>query len=132
NGTRINGRRVEAGRLRPGDTLMIATLHYRLEKGQRAEARRADPQAVSRAESASLCDLPGTSLDDASRPEIGPILHRARALRTTGRAVWRAVRLLCRAASSLRTRSVKIIGSRAASLAVGGTYPIAPCKRTSS
>jgi predicted component of type VI protein secretion system len=64
NGTLINGRRVEAGRLRPGDKLTIANLRYRLEKGQVVEASRADPQAASRGESASLCDLPGTSLYD--------------------------------------------------------------------
>jgi pSer/pThr/pTyr-binding forkhead associated (FHA) protein len=62
NGTRINDRRVEAGRLRPGDTLTIANLRYRLEKGRVAESSRAAPQAASRAESASLRDLPGPSL----------------------------------------------------------------------
>jgi pSer/pThr/pTyr-binding forkhead associated (FHA) protein len=66
NGTLINDRCVEAGRLRPGDKLTIANLHFRLETGQRAKASRGDPQAVSRAESASLCDLPGTNLFDAS------------------------------------------------------------------
>jgi pSer/pThr/pTyr-binding forkhead associated (FHA) protein len=33
NGTSINGRRVEAGRLRPGDELSIAHIRYRLEQG---------------------------------------------------------------------------------------------------
>jgi len=31
NGTRINGERVEVGRLRPGDELSIAHYRYRLE-----------------------------------------------------------------------------------------------------
>jgi pSer/pThr/pTyr-binding forkhead associated (FHA) protein len=31
NGTRINGERVEVGRLRPGDELSIAHFRYRLE-----------------------------------------------------------------------------------------------------
>jgi pSer/pThr/pTyr-binding forkhead associated (FHA) protein len=31
NGIRINGRRVESGRLRPGDELSIAHFRYRLE-----------------------------------------------------------------------------------------------------
>jgi pSer/pThr/pTyr-binding forkhead associated (FHA) protein len=64
NGTLINGWPVESGRLRPGDTLTIAHLRYRLENGQRAEASRADSQAVSRAVGASRCDLPGTRLYD--------------------------------------------------------------------
>jgi hypothetical protein len=39
NGTTINGRRVEAGRLQPGDVLAIAHLRYSLEQGP------ADPPA---------------------------------------------------------------------------------------
>jgi pSer/pThr/pTyr-binding forkhead associated (FHA) protein len=66
NGTRINGRCVEAGRLRPGDTLTIANLRYRLEKGRVARESRADPQSGMRGDSASLTDLPGTSLYDES------------------------------------------------------------------
>ncbi len=34
NGIRINGQRVEIGRLRPGDELSIAHIRYRLENGQ--------------------------------------------------------------------------------------------------
>src|SRR5215212_1018446 len=34
NGIRINGQRVEMGRLRPGDELSIAHIRYRLEGGQ--------------------------------------------------------------------------------------------------
>jgi pSer/pThr/pTyr-binding forkhead associated (FHA) protein len=34
NGIRINGGRVEAGRLRPGDELTIAHLRYRVGEGQ--------------------------------------------------------------------------------------------------
>jgi pSer/pThr/pTyr-binding forkhead associated (FHA) protein len=64
NGTLINGWRVEAGRIRPGDTLTIANLRYRLEKGQLAGTGRAGPQAASRAKGTSSCDLPGTNLVD--------------------------------------------------------------------
>jgi pSer/pThr/pTyr-binding forkhead associated (FHA) protein len=39
NGIRINGQRVEIGRLRPGDELSIAHDRYRLEKGDRGESR---------------------------------------------------------------------------------------------
>jgi hypothetical protein len=37
NGIRINGERVVAGRLRPGDELSIAQLRYRFESGQACE-----------------------------------------------------------------------------------------------
>src|SRR5262245_5995400 len=44
NGIRINGQRVEIGRLRPGDELSIAHIRYRLEKGQAQEKTLADPR----------------------------------------------------------------------------------------
>src|SRR5919199_3556359 len=37
NGIRINGQRVEAGRLRPGDELSIAHIRYRMENGAGAD-----------------------------------------------------------------------------------------------
>jgi hypothetical protein len=43
NGIRINGQRVEIGRLRPGDELSIAHIRYRLENGQAHEQTIADP-----------------------------------------------------------------------------------------
>jgi len=43
NGIRINGQRVELGRLRPGDELSIAHIRYRLDNGQGHEATLADP-----------------------------------------------------------------------------------------
>jgi len=61
NGTLINGRRVEAGRLRPGDELTIANLRYRLEKGRAAEANQVVPPAGSRAGDASLRSSDKTS-----------------------------------------------------------------------
>jgi FHA domain len=66
NGTLINGRRLEAGRLRPGDELSIANLRYRLEQGQANRSRAADPRAGMREDGASLTDLPGTRLFDKS------------------------------------------------------------------
>jgi len=44
NGIRINGQRVEKGRLRPGDELSIAHIRYRFEDGQGQEMTMADPQ----------------------------------------------------------------------------------------
>lgn len=38
NGIRINGQRVEMGRLRPGDELSIAHIRYRLDDGSLVEA----------------------------------------------------------------------------------------------
>lgn len=42
NGIRINGQRVEIGRLRSGDELSIAHIRYRLDNGQGHEATLAD------------------------------------------------------------------------------------------
>jgi predicted component of type VI protein secretion system len=45
NGIRINGQRVEAGRLRPGDELSIAHIRYRLEGVPSHELTLADPSS---------------------------------------------------------------------------------------
>src|SRR4051795_3503267 len=45
NGIRINGQRVETGRLRPGDELSIAHIRYRLDNGVAQEMTLADPNA---------------------------------------------------------------------------------------
>lgn len=50
NGIRINGQRVEFGRLRPGDELSIAHIRYRLENGHGHEATIA-ANDLSRAQS---------------------------------------------------------------------------------
>ncbi len=42
NGIRINGQRVEIGRLRPGDELSIAHIRYRLDNGQAQDLTQAD------------------------------------------------------------------------------------------
>jgi predicted component of type VI protein secretion system len=64
NGTRINGRGVESGRLRPGDELTIAHLRYRLEHGPANGPGPADPLALMEGGDGSLPDPPGTSLFD--------------------------------------------------------------------
>jgi predicted component of type VI protein secretion system len=46
NGIRINGQRVEIGRLRPGDELSIAHIRYRLENGQGHEQTIAEAGGV--------------------------------------------------------------------------------------
>src|SRR4051812_18297262 len=45
NGIRINGQRVEMGRLRPGDELSIAHIRFRLDGGLAPEMTVADPVA---------------------------------------------------------------------------------------
>jgi len=47
NGIRINGQRVEMGRLRPGDELSIAHIRYRLDTGEGHEATVADNNGKS-------------------------------------------------------------------------------------
>jgi hypothetical protein len=47
NGIRINGQRVEFGRLRSGDELSIAHIRYRLDNGQGHEATLADSVGVA-------------------------------------------------------------------------------------
>jgi hypothetical protein len=47
NGIRINGQRVEIGRLRPGDELSIAHIRYRLENGQAHEQTIAEPGGLA-------------------------------------------------------------------------------------
>jgi len=44
NGIRINGQRVERGRLRAGDELSIAHIRYRLENGQAHEQTIVEPE----------------------------------------------------------------------------------------
>jgi hypothetical protein len=43
NGIRINGQRVEMGRLKPGDELSIAHIRYRLDNGMGHDQTLADP-----------------------------------------------------------------------------------------
>ncbi len=46
NGIRINGQRVEMGRLKPGDELSIAHIRYRLDNGQGHDQTLADPAGM--------------------------------------------------------------------------------------
>lgn len=69
NGIRINGHRVDLGRLRADDELSIAHIRYRLVNGQSQEATMADP--------AGLRSFPSRSLEreveaDAIDPNISP------------------------------------------------------------
>ncbi len=61
NGIRINGQRVEMGRLKPGDELSIAHIRYRLDNGQGHDQTLAEP--------ASLPPSPGAA------PGLAPRSH---------------------------------------------------------
>jgi pSer/pThr/pTyr-binding forkhead associated (FHA) protein len=50
NGIRINGQRVESGRLRPGDELSIAHIRFRLDNGQGQEMTMAESAAAMQPE----------------------------------------------------------------------------------
>jgi hypothetical protein len=50
NGIRINGQRVEMGRLKSGDELSIAHIRYRLDNGQGHERTLVDPEGPASAE----------------------------------------------------------------------------------
>jgi hypothetical protein len=71
NGIRINGQRVEEGRLRPGDELSIAHIRYRLDTGQGQEATLAEPMSDDQAADGHHLPFrarPGTA---ASAPLLG-------------------------------------------------------------
>jgi FHA domain len=72
NGIRINGQRVEMGRLRPGDELSIAHIRYRLENGQAHEQTIAEPVSLASVARASAEERgPGPMLA-AREPEAIP------------------------------------------------------------
>jgi predicted component of type VI protein secretion system len=54
NGIRINGQRVEAGRLRPGDELSIAHIRYRLEGTPSHDLTLADSSSLDKGEDGHL------------------------------------------------------------------------------
>ena len=54
NGIRINGQRIEMGRLRPGDELSIAHIRYRYETGDLPEMTLADNGSLNHNKSPNL------------------------------------------------------------------------------
>lgn len=72
NGIRINGQRVEMGRLRPGDELSIAHIRYRLDSTGEPERTVADVKPEDRAVAAAAPPITPGRLPDApafSSPE---------------------------------------------------------------
>jgi hypothetical protein len=72
NGVRINGQRVEVGRLRPGDELSIAHIRYRLDTGVAHEVTLADgtPRVLrdGEREDPSRPDSPFAPMADLEKP----------------------------------------------------------------
>lgn len=70
NGIRINGQRVEIGRLKAGDELSIAHIRYRLENGQAHEQTIAEPAGaiLGRSEAA---ERGGSALGRPPEPVAG-------------------------------------------------------------
>jgi pSer/pThr/pTyr-binding forkhead associated (FHA) protein len=68
NGIRINGQRVEMGRLRPGDELSIAHIRYRLDTSHEAEMTMADahPKVVPPISPNSVAIAPSTTPVESS------------------------------------------------------------------
>jgi hypothetical protein len=78
NGIRINGQRVEVGRLRPGDELSIAHIRYRLEGGMAHDMTLADPGFNGTGMPAPrLNGSPGGSHGEDSPSKSPPILPMA-------------------------------------------------------
>jgi pSer/pThr/pTyr-binding forkhead associated (FHA) protein len=73
NGIRINGLRVETGRLRPGDELSIAHYRYRLEGEENSSGQSSDP-AIREPDSAPDASRPSNWMD-SSKWGFGP-MHR--------------------------------------------------------
>ena len=69
NGIRINGQRVERGRLRPGDELSIAHIRYRLENGQGHDQTIAEPGGLPGGGLPGGLMLGRPSADDEPRDE---------------------------------------------------------------
>jgi len=88
NGIRINGERVERGRLRPGDELSIAHIRYRLENGVGQDLTVADPngsilnglhsQGIARPISSPELGLLDKPLGEVVRNALGNVPDKCR------------------------------------------------------
>ena len=77
NGIRINGQRVEMGRLRPGDELSIAHIRYRLDSPVDPEATLLEPSA---SEPGRLGALARASKEPAPKVPDSPLAAAVRDL----------------------------------------------------
>ena len=80
NGIRINGQRVEMGRLKPGDELSIAHIRYRLDNGQGHDQTLADPAGLGPSAPGGIPPHPPRPFDgepknepySPDKPPLGP------------------------------------------------------------
>jgi hypothetical protein len=92
NGIRINGQRVEVGRLRSGDELSIAHIRYRLEENEPDEMTLADlqgghtpiPRSVGLAKSSGSTVIPAESSPAASTADENALAAAVRKLLPAG------------------------------------------------
>ncbi|WP_406695162.1 FHA domain-containing protein [Singulisphaera sp. Ch08] len=93
NGIRINGQRVELGRLRPGDELSIAHIRYRFDGGQAHDLTLVDGNSVADVsnEHSSLSPLASSSQAPPEElpfagmsPEENPLARAVRGLLPAG------------------------------------------------
>lgn len=76
NGIRINGQRVEMGRLRPGDELSIAHIRYRFDTGQGHEHTLADsPPEPQAPDSPPLLPVAESAAAPISPPLSPPVVE---------------------------------------------------------
>jgi predicted component of type VI protein secretion system len=95
NGIRINGQRVEMGRLKSGDELSIAHIRYRLDNGGGHEATMADPLPISAVRERQAVPL-HASLDDAPAFDDMPVPDASLAEKVRGALVAAGVGERCR------------------------------------
>ena len=84
NGIRINGQRVEIGRVRPGDELSIAHIRYRLENGQGHEQTIAEAGGLGIMARSADDEDRGGSLDARPGRRGSPGERRRECLRCGG------------------------------------------------
>jgi predicted component of type VI protein secretion system len=116
NGIRINGQRVEMGRLRPGDELSIAHIRYRLDNGQAHEATLADGVSSSASSAEAVAAF------SPSPPADSPIVPASH----DDNPLAAAVRELLPAGIAERCRIQVIVQMRGESSAVENLDPCRP------
>jgi predicted component of type VI protein secretion system len=112
NGIRINGQRVEMGRLRPGDELSIAHIRFRLENGQGHELTLAEGASVAQAARAGYSDDDDASASAPTPPASAEIPIGLIADADEENALAKAVRGLLPAAMADRCRIQVIVQMR--------------------
>lgn len=110
NGIRINGQRVEIGRLKPGDELSIAHIRYRLDNGQAHDQTLADPPGPNSPSGAGpVSGMPRPSPIDRREGSNAPDLSPLSPLPADENALAAAVRKILPAAMAENCRIQVIV-----------------------